>query len=174
MTATAARLHTTEDDVLTLIVNHLRSKLGLSESNCQETVAPNVKMTPPGGDYWLGVCADGSEFDSDAQYGGGRNTLWEQLDIVVTAYSRVKLDRMNTDKGLIHDAKRGLVIIKQKILSAMVMADLSADLQSVLAVPPLAVSSGPIEYDAEAMVGWKTIRFRVAYSNALGTENDRA
>jgi hypothetical protein len=170
---TSERRQTSEDEVLGLIVDHLRTKLNLGESHCQEVISPDVKWLPPGGDVWIGVSSDGSVFDDGTQFGGGRNTLWEMLEFTVTGYSRARLDRTNTDKALIHDAKRGLTVLKQRILSAMVAADLSAELSSVLLQPPLAVSTGPVNLDPDAMVGWKSIRFRVGFSNVLATEGDR-
>lgn len=171
-TMTANRNQSSEDEVLGLIVDHLRTKLGLSESLCQEVVSPDVKWLPPSGDVWVSVASNGSTFDGGTQHGGGRNTLWEMLEFTVTGYSRCRLDRTNTDRGLIHDAKRGLTIIKQRILSALVAADLSPGLTSILIQPPLVVSTGPINIDHEAMVGWKSINFRVGFANILATEGD--
>lgn len=171
---TTNRAQTSEADVLGLLVDHLRARFGIGESNCFDVIEPVTKRLNQSGDFWLTVYPGGSEADLETQTGGGRNVIWEMCDFVITAYTRIKLDRTNPDTKMLRDPTRGILSIKQRVMSAMTMAELSVDLSSVLIQPPLYIGSDRAFFDKDESVASKSLTFRLGFSNRLTAEGARA
>jgi hypothetical protein len=51
--------------------------------------------------------------------GGGEHQATEQASVVVTAYTRIELDRGDHTAALFHDDLRGLMRLKRKILRCL-------------------------------------------------------
>lgn len=117
------RVDITEDEAITRMVAHLRATLDLNPSRCYETVSPDqLPKVPSGSDYVLTVSPGGGSFgDIQEQFGG---QCCEEVDAIVTAFVRVNLDPTNSDEMLLHEVKRGLLLIKRLILKTLVGVDL--------------------------------------------------
>ncbi len=116
-----ARSDITQTDVLTAIMLQLRSSLGLNARQCFETLEPlSPPVIPKGGDYFVSV-APGEGVFVDGEQAAGNCT--EEWSIIVTAYTRIRLDSTDHEQLLLQDTSRGLLILKAKILAALVGGD---------------------------------------------------
>lgn len=116
-----ARSDITQTDVLTAIVLQLRSSLALNDRQCFETLEPlEPPVIPKGGEFFVSV-APGEGVFVDGEQAPGNCT--EEWSIIVTAYTRIRLDSTDHEKSLLQDASRGLLILKAKILAALVGGD---------------------------------------------------
>lgn len=119
------RIDTTQDVILTRIVARLRSYLGLPEHRCYETLEPLVDPpVPKGGDYFLTVSPGDGTFDEEMQVGGGQDQLTELSSVTVTGYAKIALDPGDQATQILHKVSRGMLPIKQGILSALAAHDL--------------------------------------------------
>lgn len=113
-----ARVDITQDVVVERIAARLRSVLGLGERSVIEVAeAEDVPPLPPGGDWFVTLAGGDGQFETEEQ-AAGNVTEWQ--DVTVTIYSRVKLDSTNHDKALTRDERRGLYVLKTKVLASLV------------------------------------------------------
>ena len=120
-----ARIDVTQDIVLTRVIERLRDQLELDARHCFETDDPDAVQTPRSGDYWVTVYIGPGQFDVPNQIGGGAEQLTETIPVIVTAYSRVRLDPVDEGEKTFHSATRGLYVLKAKLLKALVGHDLT-------------------------------------------------
>lgn len=106
--------------MLEAITSHLRAALDLNERNCYETFDPMSPAIPKGGDYFVTIAPGDGAFAQGEQ---DANNLTEEWIVLVTAYSRVKLDSPDHDERMLHEPRRGLFELKRKILKALVGED---------------------------------------------------
>lgn len=106
-----------QDELHNVIIRLFREALDLSESRCYEVTEPDqLPKVPSGSEYVLTLCFGDGDFPIEQQHS---EQCCESLDLTVTAFSRVNLDSSNTDRMLLHDDRRGLLILKHKILKAV-------------------------------------------------------
>ena len=116
-----ARSDVTQTDVLTAIVARVRSSLNLDERQCFESLEPLAPpVIPKGGTYFVTI-APGEGIFIDGEQAPGNCT--EEWTIIVTAYARVRLDSTDHDHKLLQEASRGLLVLKAKLLQALVGQD---------------------------------------------------
>ena len=161
MTADAIN-STSQADILTAIVEHLRGWFGLKAADCYETLYADAPKLPRAGDLTITVSMADGVFDVDAQHGGGRNQVFEAIDIEVSAFTRIKVDKQNPDTAMLLDARRGLLQRKREILSAMIDAHITVDSGSVLIESIVAKYSTRPGFDGTT--GMITITFALAYT----------
>lgn len=162
-----ARIDVTQEEVLGYLVRHLRLALDLNERNCFETINPMGVKLPPGGEMFVTVAPGKGQFVVEEQ---APEQCTEQWDVIVTVYSRIRLDSTGHDQALFRDAARGLLGMKRKVLEVTVGVDLATDGHTPPAQPDTflrqwlhAVSSTPPDYDAQQEIGWLSITFGVDY-----------
>lgn len=119
------RIDVTQDVVLARVVARLRESLGLDERHCFETDNPDKIEVPRSGGYYVTVYIGPGQFDVANQIGGGAAQCTEAIQVVVTGYSRVRLDPVDEGMKQFHAASRGLYVLKAKILKALVGQDLA-------------------------------------------------
>jgi len=119
-----SRVDVEQVDVFEALVLYLRRALGLNDRQCYETLDPYSPTIPKGGDYWVTVAPGEGQYDVEHQIGGGEDQLTEESVVTVTAYTRIKLDSTDHDENLLRDARRGVFVLKHKILKALVGADI--------------------------------------------------
>lgn len=161
-----ARIDVSQDEVIESIVLRLRTLHTLGERQCYETIEPlSPAIVPPGGDFWLTVSPGGGQFDESMQIGGGQSQLMEDAEVIVTGYSRVRLDSTDHDAKLLRDASRGLLVVKKKILQ-LVADDLVLPAPSTdvfLRQFVVARSATAPQYDSDKSIGWLSIYFGISY-----------
>jgi hypothetical protein len=117
-----ARIDVAQDVVLERLVERLRSALGLPEQRCYETLSPDSPpVIPPGGEYFLTVSPGPGRFVEGEQVAGNITEVWS---VVVSIFSRVRLDESGRDQETLRKAGRGLLAVKQKVLTALCGHDL--------------------------------------------------
>lgn len=119
-----ARVDITEAEVMEIVVDYLRTTLDLNERQCYETVSPLTPPLAPLSEWWLSVSPGEGNFDEAMQSGGGRHQVTEEWQLLVTGYTRIRLDSTDRDMQVLREANRGLLQIKRRILWAMAQIDL--------------------------------------------------
>ena len=116
-----ARSDITQSNVLTSIVAILRNALSLSDRQCFETLEPLAPpVIPKGGDFFVTV-APGEGIFVDGEQAAGNCT--EEWSVIVTGHSRIVVDSADHDEKLLQDTTRGLLVLKARILAALVGAE---------------------------------------------------
>lgn len=114
-----------QSDVLTAVVEYLRTTLDLNETRCFEVIdAYEEPPFPISGDYWLQIALGSGEFDDSLMTGAVREQLTEWMTIVVGMYTRVYLDQTGHAREMLIKAGRGIIRIKRMVLDAFAGADL--------------------------------------------------
>ena len=151
----------TQQEVLDAVMTQLRPSLSLNSNQVFEVIDPLAPPSiPPGGDFFVTVAVAHGTFAEHEQVPGN---VTEDGMITVTGYTRIKLDS-SSDTKLLHDDTRGLLVIKRKILKALVGVDLVTEeggrflRELVLAK----VSSQP-NYDPDKGIGWLSMDFGVSW-----------
>jgi len=118
-----ARLDIQQDEVIERIVARLLAYLELGTRQVFETLEPLAPPTiPKGGPYFVTVSPGEGDFIEGEQAPGN---ITEEWYVTVTAYSRIRLDSTDHDQKLLRDASRGLLILKKKLLAALVGQDIT-------------------------------------------------
>lgn len=165
-----SRVDVTQAAVLTAVVARLRTALSLNERQCFEVLNPidPPSKLPPSGDYFLSVAPGAGEFETGEQIAGNCTELWE---IIVTGYTRMKLDDANRDTHVLHDADRGLFRIKRDILKALVGQDLQdAEGETFLRQWTYVRSAAVPQVSRESSIAWWSIRFGISWDWDLTTD----
>ncbi|HWA98205.1 MAG TPA: hypothetical protein VG713_06915 [Pirellulales bacterium] len=160
------RVDVNQADVLRTVTEHLRRALDLNERTCYEVTEPLAPPAiPKGGDFFVTVCAGDGEFPEEMQVGGAEDQCTELIELVVTGYTRLKLDQTDHETQLLHHDHRGLLEIKRRILKALVGVD-AIDPESgatfLRQVITAAHSSRPA-YDQKNQLGFISLSFRVSW-----------
>lgn len=106
--------------MLAAIVDVIR--LAIPELSTPEACYVSDYPQPPAnvsGNLFCQVSATDGEFPEDLQAGAGENNLQEYAGVVVTVWSKIKLDRTGKTEALVLDPNRGMLAIKKKILTAL-------------------------------------------------------
>lgn len=114
-------LPTNQIDVLDAIVDRLRSQLpDVTESTCFLTAEPPDEVPPNVRSDWFVTVSPGSGLFNDSDFaGGGVQATYEETEVVVGLYSKVKLDRVGHDESALMLAGRGLLALKHEVLKAL-------------------------------------------------------
>lgn len=160
-----------QGDVLERFVARISERLSLEKGRCFIVAMPELRASPPGGEYFVTVAPGTGSFDVELQIGGGEFQCTEEWQVLVTVYSRIKLDQSGHDDRLLVDAGRGLYKLKRLVLKALVGNDLETDggdtfLRQLLYV----ISCGQPEYDKEKQIGWLSMVFGVSWDWDLSDE----
>ena len=116
-----ARVDVTQSVALETIVELLRDRLGLNESQVFEVEdSQEPPPLPPGGDAFYTVAADEGTFPEGEQVPGNAT---EDGSFTVSCYTRIQLDQTGHAKQLLHANRRGLLKLKQNVLWALVGTD---------------------------------------------------
>lgn len=161
---------TTQTAVLSAVVTRLHaqvSELG-NESVCFVSDYP---YPPPNvaSDLFATVSPVDGQFDEDIQVGAGNNSLIEYAGIVVTVFSRMKLDRAGKTESLLQDADRGLLPIKRKILKALASHRLLSGSDELLTSYLHALKSSAPRYDPDLKMGVMSLFFKTDFEWDLTT-----
>jgi len=151
----------TQQEVIDAVMTQLRSSLGLNTNQVFEVIDPLAPPSiPPGGDFFVTLAVAHGTFAEHEQVPGN---VTEDGMITVTGYSRIKLDS-SSDTKLLHDDTRGLLVIKRKILKALVGVDLQTDAGArFLRELVLAKVSSQPNYDPDKGIGWLSMDFGVSW-----------
>lgn len=106
----------TQDQVMAAVLLRLRSALSLKETNCYEVEHPELAPEVIFGDIMLTVCPGDGDFPIDEQAGP---QLAENSDVTVTWFTKIQLDRQQKVKNMLHEAERGILPWKARILRCM-------------------------------------------------------
>lgn len=157
-----ARVDVTQETVLKRIVVRLRRQLRLNRSRCYETLEPEAPaIQPVGGGHFVTVAPGDGQFVEGEQ---APPNVTEEWSVLVTVYTRIKLDRLNSDQELLRDASRGLLVLKRKILKALVGHDLTTRAgDTFLRQLLFARHCNRPQHDSERHIGWITIEFGVPF-----------
>lgn len=127
-TASATVCPTDQITVLQAVVAKLRTDLAdlVTDSTCfaSDTPWPGVEIHD---NLFVTVAPRDGQFDSDHPIGAGAKGIIEHTTIQVTAWSRLQLDRLEHAIHAFCDPDRGLLRIKQRILTSLAGQQLYAD-----------------------------------------------
>lgn len=155
------RADVTQDAILERFVARLRDQLDLNKSTCYETINPESPSLPKSGDFFCTVNPGESAFVDGEQDVGN---VTEQWNVDVTVYSRVRLDPADHDEELFRNERRGLFVLKQKVLKALVGWDpQTKSRQEFVRQLIYATHAKPPQYDRDQGIGWLTITFAVDF-----------
>jgi len=156
------RVDVTQDAVLNRLVEHLREALGLDKRQVYETLEPTAPpIIPKGGPYFVTVAPGAGQFVTGEQQ---IHNVTEEWSVVVTGYTRIKLDSTDHDEKVLRDAKRGLLEIKRLLLKALVGQDLTTKYsEEFLRNLLYARNVTNPQHDRTKGIGWISIEFGVDF-----------
>jgi hypothetical protein len=126
---------TDQADVLTAIQLRLKTALGLADSTCFLSLRPVPPVSPAAaGNEFVTICPMDSQFNEGVFEGAGEAALEENAGVIVTVFTRIRLDRNEHATQALTNATRGLLKKwKKDILEALAGHELlDADGESVL------------------------------------------
>ena len=115
-----AVIATNQVDVLAAVVTRL--KAAVTELDGDSLCYVSDYPAPPENvqnDLFATVSPSDGTFDVDLQEGAAANDVREYAGILVTVFSKMKLDRHGRTDSLLSDSTRGLLPLKRKILKAL-------------------------------------------------------
>jgi hypothetical protein len=154
-----------ESEILQGVLRHYRERSGLPADAVHLAIEPLAPpMIPKGGGYWLTVAPGASHFPHDEVHDAV--TMRQILDLHVTGYVRMRLDRPDRETSLILDPDRGVGKIKRLILtlSHVVIYD-ESDLPINVTISPVGASAP--SYDPEQGIGWLSVQFAAEFDCCL-------
>jgi hypothetical protein len=159
------RVDTDEVTVLGAFVSLILTALPqLNSTTCFQTLLPQAAPIPPSGNYWITVSGSDSVFDEEMQDDGGDSQVMEDEEIIVTIFTRIRLDKVGYDASLLADATRGVKVIKKSILNALVNKDpTDGGGNTFLRDTIKVVRAGRPDHDANKGVAWMSITFRAKW-----------
>lgn len=120
-----SRVDVTQSQAMEAVRLKLLEKFpALNDSTCFFSINPMQSVIPPGGDFWLTVSAGDGQFDQEMMDGSVADQCLEYGEVIVSAYSRIRLDRVGRDTSLMDDDARGLLSLKHQILKSLSGSDL--------------------------------------------------
>ena len=162
-----ARIDVTQAIVYERLVARLIEQLPeLNERSCFETLYVESPALGVGGDFFVTVAPGGGSFDLTEGTGEvpANDQLMELDTVLVTAYSRIKLQQPGRDELLLRDLTRGLFVLKGRILKALFAHDLeTAGDDAFLRELLRPVRSYKPEYDIKQGIGWLTMEFSISW-----------
>jgi len=122
----------TDNDLLLRVKDRLREKITKLEPDglvmiCDEPIPPDSYF--PRGELCASLAVSDGTFDKANYAGGGANVLTEKKQLIVTVFSRVKIDQPPRAENALLDTQRGmLAAYKPQVLSAMLVDDPAAEI----------------------------------------------
>lgn len=156
-----SRIDITQENVLELLVKHLRKQLDLGPRQCYESLAQQPPQTPASGDYIVTVEPGDGVFPEGEQVSGN---ITEEWTVAITAYSRVHLDEPDHDEKMLRGSERSLLELKRLLLKAVVGKDLTdADGDTFLRWLLRVQRAERPAYDKSRQLGWITMHVGVDF-----------
>lgn len=156
-----AVIATNQVDVLAAVVTRL--KAAVSELDGDSLCYVSDYPAPPEqaiNDLFATVSPSDGTFDVDLQEGAAANDVREYAGVLVTVFSKMKLDRHGRTDSLLSDATRGLLPLKRKILKALAGHRLQDGSGNDLTVNYLfAQKASAPRWDADAKLGVMSLYF---------------
>ena len=150
-----SRIDIKQDVVLERVVARLRDQLKMNDRQCYETLdAFSPPIIPKGGAWCVAVSAGDSAFETGEQAPGNFTEDW---DITVTAYTRMALDPADHAEKLLRAKGRGMLVLKRKILAALVGHDLTNEDADTFLRTPLYAKRAHRPVVIESLDGTKTL-----------------
>jgi len=156
------RTTTTQDAVLLAIVDRLRAKLSLSESECFLSVHPEGQPTV-NHNLWMTVSPEDGQIDGSAFVGGGAATLFEETFAVITIFSAMRLDRPEHSVSFLTEEARGVLVAKRKVLKALAGFDPTNTDGDMILNEPLIPTSCPRPLNDRQRIGDVQLWFSLSY-----------
>lgn len=156
---------TDQATVLEAVVARLRDQVQelRNESVCYVSDFPQPPQNVQH-NFYASISPTDGQFDEGEQIGAGSETLIEQTGVVVTCYSRMKLDRTGKATHLLFHEDRGLLAIKKEILAALASHRLlDSDGNELLVAYMHASQSSAPRYDPEAKMGVMALHFHTDF-----------
>lgn len=122
----------TDHDLLMAVKGRLHDKISKLESDglvmiCDEPIPPDAYF--PRGELCCSIAVTDGVFDKANYQGGGANVLTEKKQLVVTVFSRVKIDQPPRAQNALLDTQRGmLTAYKPQVLLAILVDDPMAEI----------------------------------------------
>jgi len=118
------RVSTDHATILDAVVKRIRSQIPeFSGTSCIVSFKPEPAANVDKNLFCTVAPTDG-QFELDNQIGGGAENLVEQAGVAVTMFSAMKLDRSDVHESVLMEKSRGLLVLKKKLLKALVGHDL--------------------------------------------------
>lgn len=163
-----SRIDITQDVVLERLVARLRDQLNFTDRQCYETLDPfSPPIIPKGGRWCVAVAAGDSAFVTGEQVAGNFTEEWT---VTVTIYTRMALDPADHAEKWLRDAGRGMLVLKRKVLAALVGYDLTdPDDNTFLRIPLYATRAHrPLVAErtgdgTKILLGMQSLEFRVDF-----------
>lgn len=158
-----ARINIKQADVQTSLTAALVSGLAIDATRMLEVVDP---LRPPDllptGDYFVSVSIGEGNFPIDEQ---GAAQLNENTQVLVTAYTKLRLDNPGSEHELLHHATRGVLFLKKRMLAILAGVDLTtnAGADTFLRDRLLIRHASAPNFDPAPGVGWITITCEVNF-----------
>jgi len=158
------RIDVTQSAVLDRLVEFLRAELPLEERSCYLAIEPlSPPVIPKSGDYFVTVSPGPGNFVEGEQV---PVNVTEEWSITVTAYTRVRLDSTDHHRQLMLNASRGLIILKRRLLKALVGVDLAIEAngtEGFLRNYLYAKSATQPQWDEKKGIAWIGVDFGVDF-----------
>lgn len=156
---------TDQAEILQAVIDRLIDRV---EWLNQTTCVPSLDTDPPvtiQHDRFATVAPTAGQFDREAFDGGGRQQTWENAGVVVTVFTRVKLDPQGRDSQRLLNAVRGLFRLKHDVLDALSGHDLSNPSGELIVRNLLyPIDAGNPEHDRKEGLGRLSITFGVDFA----------
>lgn len=135
--------------------------MSLNERQCFIVLEPTTPpIIPMGGDLFVTVAPGEGVFVEGEQFAGNATEEWT---VIVTAYSRSRLDSTDRDTKVLQDQTRGMLVLKGRVLSSLVGADLLIDGEPFLRTLLFAQQASRPGRDDENFISWVDIVFGVHF-----------
>ena len=122
---------TNHSDVLEAVRDRLRDRFDwANESTCILSLDPHPPLTNVSHDVYATIAPEPGRYDAGAHEGGGENTTFEETGVVITIFSKVKLDRVGHADSMLTDHSRGIMRFKHDLLRAFSGHNLSRGVTS--------------------------------------------
>lgn len=164
---------TTQKTVLEAVVARLKAEV--SELNGESLCYVSDYIDPPENvqtDLFAQVSPSDGQFDVDIQEGAGENDVREYAGVIVTVFSRVKLDRNGKTESLLVDATRGMLPLKRKIIRALAGRQLSSGGSDLLVNHVFAQRASAPRYDRDLRLGVMSIFFSTDFEWDLSPDEE--
>lgn len=147
----------------------LRTDLSLTENTCYEVEHPDLapqEITQ--GSVVITVCPGDGSFPIEEQ---ASVQLAEDSDVIVTWFTKISLDRQSRITNLLHDAERGILPWKARILRSLMPTPASAGGNRILLPSGNNFMRGEVtaksyhraNWDKDKMIGWASLTFGVGF-----------
>lgn len=147
---------TDQADVLTAIQARLKDQIPtLNDSTCFLTLRPVPPSIGSAGNEFVTICPMDSQFNEPVFDGAGEEALEENGGVIVTIFSRIRLDRNDRATQVLTNTTRGILkVLKKQVLAALTNHDLlDTDGDSILDNPLMPRSCQAPDTGEEDLIG---------------------